>query len=194
MKSKGMWRWLLLSLAMALLVAAVPAQELHPTPWSVDFLGQQSVLDGALLAPGALVRAYDPAGNLAGRQEVTVAGVYLMAVYRDDPATPEIDEGALPGDGIAFTVDGHPAVALGPDAAIWDENELRLEVELRACSLAGDFDCDCQVSVADLQVQAGRLALARGQDGYYPPYDRNGDGVIAIDDLRDVAGRWQQGC
>jgi len=177
-----------------LLVAAGSAEEVHPTPWFVDFVGEQSTLDQQPLPPGAVVRAYDPVGTLAGREEVTLAGYYLVPVYRDDPDTPNLDEGAEPGDAIAFTVDGHQAVALGPDAAVWEQNAVRLAVELRACSLAGDFDCDCDVTVADLMRQAKAFGVARGQAGYYPPLDRDGVNGIDSSDIQDVAGRWHLAC
>ncbi|MFQ5595791.1 MAG: hypothetical protein ACE5HA_16720 [Anaerolineae bacterium] len=184
---------LLISLAMLLLTAGA-ADGPHETPWWVDILGQQSTLDGQPLPAGTIVRAYDPTGVLAGRVEVTLAGWYLVSVYGDDPQTPELDEGAVAGDRIAFTVDGHPAVLLGPDAAVWAGSGSRQHVELHACTLAGDFDCDCRVSVADLMRQAGSFGVSMGEAGYYPPFDRDGDEVIDSGDLQDVAGRWHRTC
>ncbi|MBC7225106.1 MAG: hypothetical protein H5T59_12680, partial [Anaerolineae bacterium] len=55
----------------------------------------------------------------------------LMAVYRDDPYTPE-DEGADPGDVITFTINGLLADPLGPDDPIWTQNGANLEVDLAA--------------------------------------------------------------
>jgi len=188
-------RWLILLVGLSLLlVAAGGEDDLHPTPWFVDFAGQQSTLDQQPLPAGALVRAYDPAGNLAGRVEVALSGYYLMPVYKDDPATPDLDEGADPGDAIAFTVDGRQAIALGPDPAVWDDLAARLDVELRACTLAGDFDCDCRVTVADLLRVAAAFGAGPGQNGYYPPLDRDGANGIDLSDIQDVAGRWQLVC
>ena len=191
-KSEIRNRWIVV-LAL-LLVAAMSAEEVHPTPWYVDFLGTHSTLDGQPLPPGAVVRAYDPVGTLAGREEVGLAGYYLVSVYQDSSLTPDLDEGAEPGDRIAFTVDGYPAVALGPDAAVWDQSAVRRAVELRACTLAGDFDCDCRVTVADLMRQARALGVARGQAGYYPPLDRDGVNGIGAGDVQDVAGGWHLAC
>ena len=194
LKSEIRNRWIVALVLALLLVAAASAEDLHPTPWYVDFLGQHSTLDGQPLPAGAVVRAYDPVGTLAGREEVGVAGYYLVSVYQDDSATPNLDEGAESGDPIAFTVDGYPAVALGPDAAVWDQSAVRLAVELRACTLAGDFDCDCRVTVADLMRQARVLGVTRGQAGYYPPLDRDGVNGIGAGDVQDVAGGWHLAC
>ena len=184
---------LLISLAM-LLIAAGAADGPHETPWWVDFLGRQSTLDGQPLPVGAVVHAYDPTGVLAGQTAVTLAGWYLVSVYGDDPQTTAVDEGAVAGDRIAFTVDGHPALPLGPDQPVWSTSGSRRHVELRACTLAGDFDCDCRVTVADLMRQARVFGVVRGEAGYYPPYDRDGDEDIDSLDLQDVAGGWRSVC
>ncbi len=184
---------LLIPLLMLLLAFSIP-DEVHPTPWWVDFMAQQSTLDGKPLPVGAVVRAYDPSGVLAGETTVALPGWYLVSVYGDDPQTPDLDEGAGAGDPIAFTVDGYPAVPLGPDAPLWTASGGRLHVELRACTLHGDFDCNCHVTVADLMRQAAAFGVARGQPGYYPPLDRNGDGRIDAADLQATAGQWRGTC
>jgi hypothetical protein len=187
--------WMLLICLAMLLVTAGAADDPHETPWWVDFLGQdESTLDGEPLLVGAVVRAYDPTGVLAGQATVTLAGWYLVSVYGDDPQTPDLDEGADAGDRIAFTVDGHPAVSLGPDAPVWTTSGSRLHVELRACTLAGDFDCDCRVTVADLMRQARSFGVSQGEAGYYPPFDRDDDGDVDSGDLQAVAGGWRAAC
>jgi len=183
----------MLAFLSSLLVAALPVDELHPTPWSVDFLGSQSVLDGQPLPVGAVVRAYDPTGVLAGRTSVTLDGWYLLPVYEDDPST-GLDEGAQPGDTIIFTVDGHPAVAMGPDQPVWDASGTRLNVELWASSLSGDFDGDCVVGVTDVLRQSQAMGTTRGEPGYYLPFDSDGDGDIDGNDLRQTIARWHTRC
>ncbi|MFQ5858243.1 MAG: hypothetical protein ACE5LU_21785 [Anaerolineae bacterium] len=203
--SRSVWM-LLLGLAWLLLPApsldlspvqvtgpVAGSHEPHATPWWVDFLGQESTLDGQLLPAGAVVRAYDPTGVLAGQAEVTLSGWYLISVYRDDPST-ELDEGATPGDRIAFTVNGYQAVPLGPDAPLWVQSGNLVRVELRACTLAGDFDCDCRVTVGDLMRQAAVFGVSQGQAGYYPPFDPDGDYDIDSGDLQQVAGLWRTAC
>jgi len=187
--------WIALTTLTLLLLAAHVPDQVHPTPWFVDFVGQGgSTLDGKPLPVGAVVRAYDPTGVLAGEATVPQPGWYLVSVYGDDPQTPDLDEGAVAGDPIAFTVDGHPAVPLGPDAAVWVASGSRVHVELRACTLTGDFDCDCRVTVRDLMRQAAAFGVTRGETGYYPPLDRNGDERIDATDLQAVAGKWRGAC
>jgi hypothetical protein len=76
-----------------------------------------------------------------------------MAVYGDDPHTPA-DEGAEPGDHISFTVNGRPALELGPDPAMWTGNGDRWEVNLGAktgwrCQLLEDVELPCNCLVDD---------------------------------------------
>jgi len=186
---------LLLCLAW-LLVAAQAAQsdeELHPTPWFVDFLGEQSTLDGQPLPVGTVVRAYDPTGVLAGRVEVTLSGWYLVPVYGDDPMT-ELDEGAEPGDTIIFTVDEYPAVILGPDPPVWTESGARVHVELRSSTLFGDLDCDCDVDVKDVMMVASRWRCQLGDECYDVRCDLDGDGNIDIVDIMQVVAHWGETC
>ncbi len=190
--------WILLLCLASLLVAAQTAHsvdELHPTPWFVDFLGEESTLGGQPLPVGTMVRAYDPSGVLAGRAEVAVSGWYLMPVYGDDPIT-ELDEGAESGDTITFTINGQPAVPLGPDPPVWIGAGSRVNVELdaNACSLFGDLDCDCDVDVADVMMVASRWSCQLGDDCYDARYDLDGDGDIDVVDIMQVAARWGEGC
>ena len=79
---------------------------------------------------GTLVEAFDPQGTQCGEAIVTHAGWYgLLSCYRDDPATPQ-DEGALPGDTIAFQVGGVGATAVGPGTPLWTSNGDVREVDL----------------------------------------------------------------
>lgn len=199
--------WLLLLGLVLLAVAAHSDDEVHPTPASVHFWGQASTLDGQPLPADAVVRAYDPsgvlagcydpAGQLTGCNDTGPEGGYAMPVYGDDhgPAS-EVDEGADPGDEIFFTVNGLPAVPMGPDAPIWTgDTATPVHVELRACTLAGDFDCDCRVTVADVLRQARSFGVARGEAGYYPPLDRAGaDDTIDVQDLQQTASEWGDAC
>jgi hypothetical protein len=188
--------WMLLLCLAWLLVAVQGAwsdDELHPTPWFVDFMGEQSTLYGQPLPVGAVVRAYDPTGMLAGRAEVTLSGWYLMSVYSDDPTT-EFDEGAESGDTITFTVDGHPAVPLGPDPSVWTAAGERVHVELEACTLRWDLDCNCQVDVEDVMMVASRWRCRRGDECYDPHCDLDDDGDIDVVDIMQVVAHWGEGC
>jgi hypothetical protein len=169
------------------------ADDLHPTPWFVDFLGEQSTLDGQPLPVGAVVRAYDSIGVLAGRAEVTLSGWYLMPVYGDDPRT-EIDEGAESGERITFMINGHPAVPLGPDPPLWVGAGSRVHVELRASTLSGDLDCDCDVDVVDIMMVASRWGCQLGDECYETRCDLDGDGDIDVVDIMQVAAHWGEVC
>lgn len=158
----------------------------------MDFWGEESTLDGEPLPVGTMVRAYDPTGVLAGCRAVRGDGKYGVAVYQDEADT-LLDEGAEPGDRIAFTVDDYPAVPLGPDTPLWVQPYDLVKVELRACRLAGDFNCDCRVDVTDIQQVAARWGISQGQEGYYPPYDTDGDG-IDVEDIQRVALGWREVC
>jgi hypothetical protein len=187
----------MLLLCLAWLLVAVRGarsdDELHPTPWFVDFAGEQSTLYGQPLPAGAVVRAYDPSGVLAGRAEVTVSGWYLMAVYGDDCMT-KIDEGAQSGDTIAFTVDGHLAVPRGPDAPVWTEAGSLVHIELVACPLRCDLDCDCDVDVADVMMVASKWRCQHGHECYDLRCDLDGDGDIDIVDIMLVVAHWGEVC
>jgi len=168
--------------------------ELHPTPWFVDFWGEQSTLNGQPLPVGAVIRAYDPSGVLVGRAEVTLSGWYLMPVYGDDPLT-ELDEGAESGDSITFTINGHLAVPLGPDPPVWVGAGERAHVELEvSCPLVGDLDCDCDVDVADVMMVASRWRCQLGDECYDVRCDLDDDGDIDIVDIMQVVAHWGEVC
>ncbi|MBC8422478.1 MAG: hypothetical protein H8E01_00445 [Chloroflexi bacterium] len=189
---------LLLCLACLLVAAqasqsAQPTDDLHPTPWFVDFWGEQSTLNDQPLPAGAVIRAYDPRGVLAGRAEVSLSGWYLMAVYGDDPLT-ELDEGAISGDTITLTINSQAAVPLGPDQPLWTASGERLHVELRAYTLSGDLDGDCDVDIVDIMMVASKWCCRLGDECYDPRCDLDGDGEIDIVDIMQVAAHWGEVC
>ena len=112
-------------------VTPAVTEQLIPTYVWMNFYSPQSTLDGEPLPVGSAVRAYDAQGVLCGQFTVTTAGHYgLMPVYHDDPTTP-IDEGAVPGDPIRFTVDDVPAKT-SPETVLWTELADLLQVDLAA--------------------------------------------------------------
>jgi hypothetical protein len=185
---------LCLTCLLVTLQTAQSEDELHPTNLWVDFVGTgESTLAGQPLPVGAVVRAYNPSGVLAGRTEVTLSGWYLLAVYGDDLTTP-LDEGAESGDTITFTINGWPAVPLGPDPPLWVGAGSRVHVELEACPLFGDLDCDCDVDVVDVMMVASRWCCQRGDECYDPRCDLDDDGDIDIVDIMMVAAHWGEIC
>ncbi len=116
-----------------LLLPALSNAEVVPTSEWVSFWSDGSIAGFGPMPAGAMVRAYDPDGIQCGEFEVTFPGAYgLMPVYRDDWTTPDVDEGADPGDPISFTVDGVPAEPIGPDAPVWSSNGDVKKVDLLA--------------------------------------------------------------
>jgi hypothetical protein len=195
-----MRRPLMLLLYLAWLLVAMPTaqseDELHPTNLWVDFVGMgESILGSQPLPVGAVIRAYDPSGVLAGRTEVTLSGWYLLAVYGDDPQT-QLDEGAESGDTITFTINDQPAVPLGPDPPLWVGSGSRVHVELEAdaCTLFGDLDCDCDVDVADVMIVASRWRCRLGDECYDASCDLDVDGDIDVVDIMLVSAHWGDVC
>lgn len=60
--------------------------------------------------------------------------------------------------------------------------------------VAGDYDGDCQVGVADLIAMAERWNSRVDEEGYDLQYDLNTDGAIDVADLLNLAARWGQTC
>jgi hypothetical protein len=192
----GARRFFPVLIALACLLVAAPAA--HPVdatqPVWVDFYGETSTLNGQPLPEGAVVRAYDPDGVLAGRAEVALAGWYLIAVYGDDPQTAP-DEGAEAGDTITFTIQGQPAATLGPDEPVWTSSVERLHVELAANSgLVGDLDGDCDVDIDDVSLVTAAWRC-RPEEGCYAAHcDLDNDGDIDVIDIMQVVAHWDESC
>ncbi len=104
-----------------------PVAHITATTEATFFYCADNTYFGAPLPSGSVVDAYDPDGILCGSWYVTSPGRYgLMPVYRDDFTTPEIDEGAEPGDTLTFLVNGMPTMTSAQP--IWTENGDRREV------------------------------------------------------------------
>jgi len=91
-----------------------------------NFVALNSRFHGDPLPVGAVVRAFDPDGVLCGETVVAVEGGFVMAVYGDDPQTPE-DEGAKVGDIIRFTVNDEPVITM-PKDPVWPGNMERVDI------------------------------------------------------------------
>jgi len=127
-----------LSLIIVLLffggAATIKAQpEWHNFYGGVTFNGQPAPI-------GSVIDAYDPDSVKCGSWIVGVddttdpAGVYgFLAVLRDDWTTPNIDEGAVPGDTITFKVNGR--VATPSATPIWVQNGAADSVDLAATGI-----------------------------------------------------------
>ncbi len=80
-----------------------------PTNTWVDFYGANSTYLAAPVPVGAYIAVFDPQGVQCGEFTVIHVGMYgIMPCYGDDPTTP-LDEGAVYGDVLRFTINGLPA-------------------------------------------------------------------------------------
>jgi hypothetical protein len=101
--------------------------DLIPTNEWVNLYCLSATLNGEIIPEGSIIEAYDPSGVLCGRDVVMVNGMFgFMPVYRDDPWSIDVDEGALPGDTITFAIDGIESYAKYP--IIWTGNGDKIEV------------------------------------------------------------------
>jgi hypothetical protein len=93
----------------------------NPTPEWINVFCYEPMLNGIPLNEGDIVRAYDPDGVLCGMDVITAEGTFgFMPVYRDDPFSPGIDEGADPGDVITFSINGE--IVFTDPTVIWTAN------------------------------------------------------------------------
>jgi hypothetical protein len=58
-------------------------------------------------------------------------------------------------------------------------------------TITGDVNFDCGVTALDLQEVASWWGYARGQFGFWPGWDLNGDGVVNAGDVQLGAGAWR---
>ncbi|MCF7805839.1 MAG: T9SS type A sorting domain-containing protein [Candidatus Marinimicrobia bacterium] len=94
---------------------------------------ENSRFNDSPLQPGDVVDVFDPDDVHCGTWVVDSSGSYgTMSIYRDDSATPGVDEGAEPGDTLRFSVNGMQAMTQGPDAPVWTANGAVLQIDLAA--------------------------------------------------------------
>jgi hypothetical protein len=148
---------------------AVQAQVIPTSEW-INLWSDDTTLNTNPVPVGASVRVYDPDGVLCGDGQVDARGSYgLVAVYRDDPFTPVVDEGAEPGDTLRMTINGFPARAIGPDVAVWTHTGDVLRVNLSAQGVVptsewASFWSDDTI-VADSPVTPGAVVRAYDAGG-----------------------------
>lgn len=108
-------------------VVLTPVPPVIPTWESVSFFCGENMFLDATMPAGSVIDAYDADGIRCGSWYVIEPGKYgFMPVYRDDFTTPDIDEGADPGDTITFYING--MLAETSTTPIWTENGDRLEI------------------------------------------------------------------
>jgi len=62
------------------------------------------------------------------------------------------------------------------------------------CVLLGDFTCDCDVDVQDIQQVASRWRMTDTDPDWDAHYDLNGDGIITVVDIMKVSAHWGDTC
>ena len=170
------------SLALATGVGAVP-----PLPSS--FYGTVK-LNKANVPDGTVVSAWIRGSKYAETQTLTYQGdsVYAVRVPGDDLETPQI-EGGVEGDTVIFMVGEVAAIETGT----WHSGT-DVELNLTACSLVGDLDCNCLVDVADVMKVANCWCCECWDPCYDPRYDMDDDCDIDIVDIMMVAAHWGETC
>lgn len=120
----------LILLLSATVSSPVNAQVIPTDQW-INFYSSNTIFHGGTVPVGAIIDAYDPDGVHCGTFTVTTEGKYgFLIVYRDDVLTETVDEGALPGDSITFTINSVPVKTWGPDPNVWTENGATFQVDL----------------------------------------------------------------
>ncbi|MDH3889775.1 MAG: T9SS type A sorting domain-containing protein [candidate division Zixibacteria bacterium] len=104
-----------------IMIVLTPVQPITPTLEWVNFYCETNLYMNAPLPVGSVIDAFDPDGVHCGSWFVSEAGRYgFMPIYRDDPYTPDVDEGADPDDNIRLYVNGVQAYT--PDPTVWTAN------------------------------------------------------------------------
>lgn len=175
---------LLFSLEITLSAQVIPTNE-----W-ISFYSSNSTLNGEPLKVGDVIRAYDPVGVLCGEFIVHTEGYFgFLNVYRDDFTTPNIDEGAEPGDTITFAINNNKTITDGPSNSVWssfgDVKELDLvsmsnwppnffnlpnEISFRADS---SFSLNLSNYIVDLNNELNELSISfeLSTDSIYASYN-----------------------
>ncbi|MCH7763587.1 MAG: DUF1573 domain-containing protein, partial [Candidatus Marinimicrobia bacterium] len=99
------------------------------------FFSDRKTLDCLPIPITAVINAYDPDSVWCGTFIVHTEWQYgFLPVYRDDPTTSELDEGADPGDTISFNINGNPVTLLGPGEPVWTYNGDIIQINLEGFS------------------------------------------------------------
>ena len=116
--------------AAIMIIAASPAQA---QPVFCAFYDSVTTFDGKPVPVGSIIEAFDQSGISCGKFTVDSAGFYgFFAVSGDDQSTPGIDEGAVDGETVKFTINGRDATVTSGDPT-WTKQAVK-EVSLSATS------------------------------------------------------------
>jgi len=73
------------------------------------------------------------------------------------------------------------------------ETPLFVEGDTMPCSRFADFDCDGEITVADIMAVAARWNVHLGDPDYAADFDLDRDGEINVVDVMWVAAQWEEG-
>ncbi|KPA19456.1 hypothetical protein MHK_000324 [Candidatus Magnetomorum sp. HK-1] len=104
---------------------AVCEERIHFTNSAIELHGFSSLLN-----EGDIISVYDSDNILCGKSQVQVNGQYgLMSVYRDDPLTKNIDEGAEPGDILSVYLNDKLISPVNIDTIVWTQNGDLIQID-----------------------------------------------------------------
>jgi len=97
-----------------------------PSNQWADFVALNARFQGQPIPVGTVIQAYTGDGILCGEVTVTLEGAFMIAVYGDDPTTPE-KEGAVVGDEIKLFADG-TLLRTAPRILTWPGDRERVDI------------------------------------------------------------------
>jgi len=115
------------TIALAL-VLACGAGAAHAQAPVADFYSTTSTMNGAPIAPGTTIEAYDTDGIRCGNAIANADGSFLIHVYGNDPMTPSADEGAREGEALTWKLNGYD---VQPEDAQWIGNLIGMFADAR---------------------------------------------------------------
>jgi len=129
--NRQIWIKIYFLLIMSLPVSDIAAQEIAVGRIWVDLYGSAIWSTENPVEPGTQIQVFDSDNSLCGEFTVRAEGEYgFMAVYGDDPLTPNTDEGAIEGDGLSFMINGAPANILYGGSVVWSQQNMKIQVNL----------------------------------------------------------------
>jgi hypothetical protein len=193
--AEKMARLSLIALCLWMVVSVITPTVAQPPPIPHSFYGAVEINGGPapvgtqVEARGAGVQTGVPGNPIT----VTQAGQYGGPGGFDPKLV--VQGQVVDGTPIEFYVAGVRAQCAVPGGP-WQEScpfhsGAVTELNLRACTLAGDMDCDCDVDMNDIMLVAN---CWRSTDPECDPYDLDHDGNIDIVDIMSVVVHWGDTC
>jgi hypothetical protein len=160
---------IVVAIGMFALPHVVSAQVIPTSEW-VNLWSNATTLNNNPVPVNAVVYVYDRDGVLCGETTVTAAGSYgLLPVYRDDPFTTLVDEGAEPGDTLRLMIDDVPAQVLNIDVVVWTHNGDNIQTDIAVERLLPTSEWvsfwSGSSQIGDVPVYTGALIRAYDPDG-----------------------------